>query len=160
MSFVCTNFTKGVESQFPVIGLSLVTKPELEGLSVHSNELNCKEKFIVHRIKCTTFCLIEEKTDHHDSGCTTAFRRMHYYLYRMYRRTPSTSLCSDNTQNLHSSIVERMTRHCPHAPLSLVRELPKLFYDIKILKYLSSSYTNINLQFSCSFTPDPKGKCM
>ena len=31
------------------------------------------------------------------SGCTTALSGMHRYLYRVYRLTPPTSLCSDNT---------------------------------------------------------------
>ena len=39
-----------------------------------------------------TFCLLE-------------VRAMHRYLYRVYCLTPPTALCSDNTQNLHSSMV-------------------------------------------------------
>ena len=48
------------------------------------------------------------------SGCTTALGGMHRYHYRVYCLTPSTSLCSDNTQNLHSSMVERIPKQCRH----------------------------------------------
>ena len=50
----------------------------------------------------------------HGSGCTTALSRIHRYLYRVYCLTPPTSLCSDNTQNLHSSTVERIPKQCLH----------------------------------------------
>ena len=49
----------------------------------------------------------------HGSGCTTALSGMHRYLYRVYCPTPPTSLCSDNTQNLHSPTLERISK-CPH----------------------------------------------
>ena len=49
----------------------------------------------------------------HGSGCTTALSGMHRYLYRVYCLTPPTSRGSDNTQNLHSSTVERIPKY-PH----------------------------------------------
>ena len=49
---------------------------------------------------------------------------MRCYLYRMYCQTPPTSLCSDNTQNLHRSTVERrIPKQCPH-PRSNFNLLP------------------------------------
>ena len=50
----------------------------------------------------------------HGSGCTTALSGVYRYLYRVYCLTPPTSLCSANTQNLHSSTVERILKQCPH----------------------------------------------
>ena len=49
-------------------------------------------------------CLIAVKG--HGSGCTRAVRGMHRYLYRMHCLTPPTSMCSDNTENLHRSTVQ------------------------------------------------------
>ena len=37
------------------------------------------------------------------SGCTTALSVMHCYLCHVQRLTSPTSLCSDNTQNVHRS---------------------------------------------------------
>ena len=51
----------------------------------------------------------------HEMGCTTALSGMRRYFYRFYCLTPPTSLCSDNTQNLHRSSVERTPRQCPHS---------------------------------------------
>ena len=47
------------------------------------------------------------------SGSTTALSGMHRYLYHVYCLTLPTSLCSDNTQNLHSSTVERILKTVP-----------------------------------------------
>ena len=58
--------------------------------------------------------LLFTRSKGHGSGCTTAYSGMHRYLYRVYCITPPASLCSDNTQNLHSSTVERIPKQCPH----------------------------------------------
>ena len=48
------------------------------------------------------------------SGCTAAQNGMHCYIHHLYRLTPPNFLCSDNTQNLHKSTVEWISRQCPH----------------------------------------------
>ena len=48
--------------------------------------------------------LLFNRSKGHGSGCTTALSGMHRYLYRVHCLTPPASLCSDNTQNLLSSI--------------------------------------------------------
>ena len=58
--------------------------------------------------------LLFTRSKGHGSGCTTALSGMHRYLYRVCCLTPPTSLCSANTQNLHSSTVVRISRQCPH----------------------------------------------
>ena len=55
----------------------------------------------------------------HEMGCTTALSGMHRYFYHFYCLTPPTSLCSDNTQNLHRSSVKRTPRQCPHSRLKV-----------------------------------------
>ena len=50
----------------------------------------------------------------HGCGCTAALSGMH--------RLPPTSLCNDNTQNLHRSTVELIPKQCPH-PRSKVNVL-------------------------------------
>ena len=93
--------------------------------------LLCEQRYSIHTT-CTCVCsLCETNWCHiqptpavtgvlawlfckgHGSGCTTALSRMHCHLYRVYCLTPPTSLCSDNTQNLHSSTVERIPK-CLH----------------------------------------------
>ena len=49
----------------------------------------------------------------HGNGCTTVLSGMYRFLYHVYCLTPPTSLFSDNTQNLHSSM-ERIPKQCPH----------------------------------------------
>ena len=64
------------------------------------------QRWTIFLSQFSTFLFTRSKG--HGSGCTTALSGMHRYLYRVYCLTPPTSLCSDNTQNLHSSTVERI----------------------------------------------------
>ena len=48
------------------------------------------------------------RTKGHGSGCTTALSGIHRYLSWVYSRTLPTSLCRDNPQHLHRSLVERI----------------------------------------------------
>ena len=47
-------------------------------------------------------------------GITTAFSGMHRFLERSTLFCLPTSLCIDNTKNLHRSSVERILRQCAH----------------------------------------------
>ena len=48
-------------------------------------------------------------------GSRTAFSRMHRFLEQSTLFCLHTSLCIDNTKNLHRSSVERILRQCAHA---------------------------------------------
>ena len=63
------------------------------------------QKPLFHRSNC------------HGSGCTAALSAIHCFLYRVYCLTPPTSLCSDNTQNMHRSTVEWIPKQRPHPRL-------------------------------------------
>ena len=65
--------------------------------------------FIYHSISAKNNRLFNGRKGH-DSGCKTDLSGMQSYLYRVYRLTPPTSLCSGNTQNLHRSTVERIPK--------------------------------------------------
>ena len=67
----------------------------------------------IWRSICGTFLLFN-KGKGHGSGCITALSGVHRYLYCVYCRTPPTSLYSDNTQNLHRSTVEWISRQRHH----------------------------------------------
>ena len=53
-----------------------------------------------HHLKINTFTTLDSFKGH-GSGCKTALSVTHCHHYRVYCLTPPTSLCSDNTQNLH-----------------------------------------------------------
>ena len=46
---------------------------------------------------------------------------MHRYLYSVYCLTLPTSLCSDNTQNLHRLTVEKIPRQCQHPSMIKIK---------------------------------------
>ena len=58
--------------------------------------------------------LLFDRSKGHGSGCTIALSGMHHYIYCVYCLTPPTSLCSDNTQYLHRSTVDRIPKQCPN----------------------------------------------
>ena len=57
--------------------------------------------------------LLFNRSIRHGSGYTTALSGMHRYLNGVYFRTPSSSLCSDNTRDLDRSTVERIPNTKP-----------------------------------------------
>ena len=60
-----------------------------------------------HRLYCYHILkFISNRRKGHSCGCTTALSGMHRYLYRVHCKTPPTSLCIDNTQNLHRSTMK------------------------------------------------------